>query len=89
MSLMTEYADQRPPESMLERAFADAVDGASTDAANASVLDAAHELFCRQGIQRTTMDDVARRAGVVPNHRLPTVRLQGRARRAGGAAGVP
>jgi TetR/AcrR family transcriptional repressor of uid operon len=34
------------------------------DETNARIVDAAHELFCRIGIQRTTMEDVARRAGV-------------------------
>jgi TetR/AcrR family transcriptional repressor of uid operon len=34
------------------------------DATSAGILDAAFELFCHIGIQRTTMEDVARRAGV-------------------------
>lgn len=53
-------------KSLLERAFADAVSGAGNADAdadpNTDLLDAAYDLFCRQGIQRTTMDDVARRA---------------------------
>lgn len=49
-------------ETLLERALALAPDGG--DDANAEILDAAYELFCRQGVQRTTMDDVARRAGL-------------------------
>jgi TetR/AcrR family transcriptional regulator, repressor for uid operon len=48
--------------SLLERAFSSAVDGAAEEDANGDLLDAAYELFCRQGIQRTTMEDVARRA---------------------------
>ncbi|WP_018657443.1 TetR/AcrR family transcriptional regulator [Actinomadura flavalba] len=52
-------------DSLLERAFSDAVEGVDdTDAARARILDAAHEQFCRMGIQRSTMEDVARRAGV-------------------------
>jgi len=50
--------------SLLERAFSTAVGGAGEEDTHAGVLDAAYELFCRQGIQRTTMEDVARRAGL-------------------------
>ncbi len=50
--------------SLLERALADVVGGADREEPDQGVLDAAYELFCHQGIQRTTMDDVARRAGV-------------------------
>lgn len=56
-----------PPgsDSMLERAFAEAVDRVDdNDEAATSVLDAAYEQFCRTGLQRSTMEDVARRAGV-------------------------
>lgn len=49
--------------SLLERALAEAGAGAEDDA-HAELLDAAHDLFCRHGIQRTTMDDVARAAGL-------------------------
>lgn len=52
------------PPSLLERAFADALDGAEVEDPNSAILDAAYDLFCRQGIQRTTMEDVARRARV-------------------------
>ncbi|MFC7310440.1 TetR/AcrR family transcriptional regulator [Streptomyces monticola] len=84
------------PESLLERAFAEAVerseriegaaDGSGGDGGGKSsgesssdsrsgsagesdeitgrVLDAAYEQFCRMGIRRSTMEDVARRAGV-------------------------
>lgn len=34
------------------------------DRTSAKILDAAFEMFCHIGIQRTTMEDVARRAGV-------------------------
>ncbi|AXB41186.1 TetR/AcrR family transcriptional regulator [Amycolatopsis albispora] len=52
-------------ESMLERAYSDAVEQVDdVDEARARVLDAAYEQFCRLGIQRSTMEDVARRAGV-------------------------
>ncbi|MFI6025795.1 TetR/AcrR family transcriptional regulator [Amycolatopsis magusensis] len=52
-------------ESLLERAYSDAVGRADeVDEARARILDAAYEQFCRLGIQRSTMEDVARRAGV-------------------------
>lgn len=59
--MVTTSADDR---SLLERAFTDALSGPDRDDPNAAILDAAYDLFCRQGIQRTTMDDVARRAGL-------------------------
>lgn len=52
-------------DSLLERAFAEADDPVEdTDETTARVLDAAYEQFCRMGIRRSTMEDVARRAGV-------------------------
>jgi TetR/AcrR family transcriptional repressor of uid operon len=52
-------------ESLLERAYSDAVERVDDmDEARTRVLDAAYEQFCRMGIQRSTMEDVARRAGV-------------------------
>jgi TetR/AcrR family transcriptional regulator, repressor for uid operon len=52
-------------ESLLERAYTDAVEQVDDiDEARARILDAAYEQFCRMGIQRSTMEDVARRAGV-------------------------
>lgn len=48
--------------SLLERVLSGSYDGAA--AADPAILDAARDLFCRLGIQRTTMDDVARRAGL-------------------------
>ncbi|MER6630252.1 helix-turn-helix domain-containing protein [Streptomyces sp. NPDC000987] len=51
--------------SMLETAFTEAVEGADQDdEASARLLDAAYEQFCRMGIRRSTMADVARLAGV-------------------------
>lgn len=52
-------------ESLLERAYVDAVERADdTDATRTRVLDAAYEQFCRMGVRRSTMEDVARRAGL-------------------------
>nr|WP_203893421.1 TetR/AcrR family transcriptional regulator [Planobispora longispora] len=56
-----------PPdsESLLERAYTDAVERVDdTDGTRARILDAAYEQFCRMGIRRSTMEDVARRSGV-------------------------
>lgn len=50
---------------MLERVLAEAVDHAEdADELTIRVLDGAYEQFCRMGIRRSTMEDVARRAGV-------------------------
>ncbi len=38
--------------------------GGDDDETSGRILDAAFELFCHMGVQRTTMEDVARRAGV-------------------------
>jgi AcrR family transcriptional regulator len=53
-------------ESLLAGALTAAVEGAviDDDETSARILDVAYELFCHMGIQRTTMEDVARRAGV-------------------------
>jgi AcrR family transcriptional regulator len=52
-------------ESVLERAYTDAIERVDdTDDTRARILDAAYEQFSRMGIQRSTMEDVARRAGV-------------------------
>jgi AcrR family transcriptional regulator len=52
-------------ESMIERAFAEAFSKPDeVDETSARVLDAAYEQFCRKGIRPSTMEDVARRAGV-------------------------
>ncbi|MBF6169912.1 TetR/AcrR family transcriptional regulator [Nocardia blacklockiae] len=53
------------PESLIERAYIDAVEQVDdTDETRSRVLDSAYEQFCRMGIQRSTMEDVARRAEV-------------------------
>jgi AcrR family transcriptional regulator len=52
-------------ESLLERAYSDALERVDdADETRARVLDAAYEQFCRMGIRRSTMEDVARRAGI-------------------------
>jgi TetR/AcrR family transcriptional repressor of uid operon len=53
-------------ESILAGALTAAVDGVAEDDDETStrILDAAFELFCHIGVQRSTMEDVARRAGV-------------------------
>lgn len=52
-------------ESLLELAYSDAVERVDdTDEARVRILDAAYEQFSRRGIARSTMEDVARRAGV-------------------------
>ncbi|WP_344975669.1 helix-turn-helix domain-containing protein [Streptosporangium fragile] len=52
-------------ESLLERAYIDAVERVDDmDETRARILDAAYEQFRRMGIRRSTMEDVARRAGV-------------------------
>ncbi|GAA1532724.1 TetR/AcrR family transcriptional regulator [Dactylosporangium maewongense] len=54
-----------PDQSLLERAYLDAVERVDDlDEARGRILDAAYEQFCRMGIQRSTMEDVARRARV-------------------------
>ncbi|MEK8174295.1 TetR/AcrR family transcriptional regulator [Streptomyces sp. M19] len=51
--------------SVLELAFRDTVEGADPDDdVSTRLLDAAYEQFCRMGIKRSTMADVARLAGV-------------------------
>lgn len=54
------------PESFLVGALTAVVEGVADDddETSARILDAAFELFCHIGIPRTTMEDVARRAGV-------------------------
>ncbi|MEV6073195.1 helix-turn-helix domain-containing protein [Nocardia sp. NPDC052001] len=52
-------------KSLIERVYLEAVQpGDDTDRIRARVLDAAAEQFRHWGIQRSTMEDVARRAGV-------------------------
>lgn len=57
----------RSPESrsLIERAFHQAREQADNgDRTRTRLLDAAYEQFCRMGIQRSSMEDVARRAGL-------------------------
>ncbi|MEE2060770.1 TetR/AcrR family transcriptional regulator [Rhodococcus artemisiae] len=52
-------------ETLLERAFLEAVEQVDdVDAVRTRLLDAAHEQFCRSGIQRSSMEEVARRANL-------------------------
>lgn len=52
-------------ESLLERAFTEALERTDhSDEVTTRLLDAAYEQFCRMGVRRSTMEDVARRAGV-------------------------
>lgn len=52
-------------ESLLVDALTAAVAGVDDDdETSARILDVAYELFCQIGIQRSTMEDVARRSGV-------------------------
>jgi AcrR family transcriptional regulator len=65
MPIVTRGVHVEPAESLLERAYNDAVERVGDlDELSARVLDAAYEQFCRMGIRRSTMEDVARRAGV-------------------------
>ena len=54
------------PKSLLERAYVDAVGRSDEDddATRTRLLDAAYDQFCRFGIQRSSMEEVARRAGL-------------------------
>jgi AcrR family transcriptional regulator len=58
--------DASSADSVLAGALTAAVDGVvdDHDRTSARILDAAFEVFCRLGVQRSTMEDVARRAGV-------------------------
>ncbi|HEY9312647.1 TetR/AcrR family transcriptional regulator [Williamsia sp.] len=52
-------------ESLLNRAFEEARERiGNPDVTRTRLLDAAYEQFCRRGIQRSSMDDVAKRAGM-------------------------
>jgi TetR/AcrR family transcriptional repressor of uid operon len=52
-------------ESLLERAYLEAVARVDNpDESRTAILEAAYQEFCRMGIRRTSMEDVARRAGV-------------------------
>ncbi|MEV0667463.1 TetR/AcrR family transcriptional regulator [Actinomadura luteofluorescens] len=62
LSFLMESSDSG---SLLESVYVEAVEQVDeVDESRSRVLDAAYAQFCRMGIQRSTMDDVARRAGV-------------------------
>jgi TetR/AcrR family transcriptional regulator, repressor for uid operon len=64
-SALSAFMTPSDSESVLERAYLDAVERVDdTDELRARILDAAYEQFCRMGIRRSTMEDVARRAKV-------------------------
>jgi TetR/AcrR family transcriptional regulator, repressor for uid operon len=52
------------PDSMLDRVLAGFGHAEDNDDVTTRVLDGAYEQFCRMGIRRSTMEDVARRSGV-------------------------
>lgn len=53
------------PAALLERAYIDAVNNSEeAGATRTRILDAAYERFCRRGVQRSSMEDVARGAGL-------------------------
>src|ERR1044071_4042148 len=59
----------RAMDSLLGRALAEVLERPGPDAddhdeVTTRLLDAAYDQFCRMGIRRSTMEDVARRAGV-------------------------
>jgi AcrR family transcriptional regulator len=58
--------DETTSGSVLVGAFTAAVEGVvdDHDETGVRIFEAAYELFCRMGIQRTTMEDVARRAWI-------------------------
>lgn len=64
--MSVEPAEASESDSFLVGALTAVVEGAAVDddETSARILDAAFELFCHIGIQRTTMEDVARRSGV-------------------------
>ncbi|MFJ3670411.1 TetR/AcrR family transcriptional regulator [Streptomyces sp. NPDC090106] len=65
MTLAAPSGTPPDPPSLLDIAFADAVGGADRDdEMTARLLDAAFEQFCRMGITRCSVGDVAHRAGV-------------------------
>ncbi|GAA3441364.1 TetR family transcriptional regulator [Planomonospora venezuelensis] len=64
-SALSAFMTSSDSESLLERAYIDAVEQIDdVDETRARILDAAYEQFCRMGIRRSTMEDVARRTGV-------------------------
>lgn len=64
MGVLAEESAHGGAETLLERALTGVGGDDEADEGTAVVLDAAYALFCRQGIARTTMEDVARAAGL-------------------------
>ncbi|WP_396989727.1 TetR/AcrR family transcriptional regulator [Nonomuraea sp. C10] len=65
LSVLMSPSQPADSESLLERAYLDAVEQVGDlDETRARILDAAYEQFSRMGIRRSTMEDVARRAKV-------------------------
>ncbi|GAA2286739.1 TetR/AcrR family transcriptional regulator [Nonomuraea roseoviolacea subsp. roseoviolacea] len=64
-SVLSAFMAPSDSESLLERAYVDAVERVDDlDELRTRILDAAYEQFCRLGIRRSTMEDVARLAKV-------------------------
>ncbi|WP_433510343.1 TetR/AcrR family transcriptional regulator [Nonomuraea sp. CA-143628] len=64
-SVLSGFMAPSDSDSLLERAYVDAVERVDdSDELRARILDAAYEQFCRMGIRRSTMEDVARLAKV-------------------------
>ena len=64
-SVLSGFKASSNSESLLERAYIDAVERVDDiDGLRTRILDAAYEQFCRMGIRRSTMEDVARLAKV-------------------------
>ncbi|GAA4062315.1 TetR/AcrR family transcriptional regulator [Nonomuraea soli] len=64
-SVLSGFMAPSDSESLLERAYFDAVEQVGDpDELRTRILDAAYEQFCRIGIRRSTMEDVARLAKV-------------------------
>lgn len=65
MDVLSGFMTPSESESLLERAYSDAVEHLDDhDDLRTRILDAAYEQFCRIGIRRSTMEDVARLAKV-------------------------
>jgi len=64
-SALSAFIAPSDSESLLERAYSDAIERVDdSDETRIRLLDAAYEQFSRMGIRRSTMEDVARRAGL-------------------------
>ena len=64
-SVLSGFMALSDSDSLLQRAYVDAVERVDdSDELRTRILDAAYEQFCRMGIRRSTMEDVARLAKV-------------------------